>query len=41
MVVAIMRGVAPPEALGLALDPNKDFNVPMAPGLGLLLVRGG
>jgi hypothetical protein len=33
-----MRGVAAPECLGLALDPDRDVNTPMAPELGLFLV---
>lgn len=38
MAVAIMRGAAPPSCLAAALDPDRDFNVPMAPELGLFLV---
>ncbi|KAI8468204.1 MAG: pseudouridine synthase [Monoraphidium minutum] len=37
MAVAIMRGAAPPGCLEAALDPERDFNVPMAPELGLFL----
>jgi hypothetical protein len=40
MIIAVMRGVAPPTCLRDALDPNRDFNVPMAPELGLFLVGG-
>ncbi|GBF91497.1 tRNA pseudouridine synthase, mitochondrial-like [Raphidocelis subcapitata] len=39
MVVAIMRGAAPPGCLAAALDPDRDFNVPMAPELGLFLAE--
>lgn len=38
-VLAIMRGVAPEECIQLALDPDKDIHTPMAPELGLFLVR--
>jgi tRNA U38,U39,U40 pseudouridine synthase TruA len=38
MVIAIMRGAAPASCLQTALDPDRDFNVPMAPELGLFLV---
>jgi hypothetical protein len=38
MALAVMRGVAAPECLGLALDPDRDMNTPMAPELGLFLV---
>lgn len=38
MAVAIMRGAAPELCLKAALDPDRDFNVPMAPELGLFLV---
>eukprot|EP00877_Chromochloris_zofingiensis_P006784 jgi/Chrzof1/2359/Cz11g12070.t1 len=37
MAVCMMRGLAPPDALHLALDPDRDYNVPMAPELGLFL----
>lgn len=40
MAVCMMRGLAPPDALHLALDPDRDYNVPMAPELGLFLVSG-
>jgi hypothetical protein len=40
MVIAIMRGAAPASCLETALDPDRDFNVPMAPELGLFLVGG-
>jgi hypothetical protein len=39
MVLAIMRGAAPESCLQLALEPDRDFNTPMAPELGLFLVR--
>jgi tRNA U38,U39,U40 pseudouridine synthase TruA len=39
-VVAVMRGLAPPNAIQMALAYDKDYNVPTAPGLGLYLVRG-
>jgi tRNA U38,U39,U40 pseudouridine synthase TruA len=39
MAVAVMRGAAPEACLQAALDPDRDFNVPMAPELGLFLVR--
>jgi hypothetical protein len=39
MALAVMRGVAAPECLSLALDPDRDMNTPMAPELGLFLVR--
>lgn len=39
MAVAIMRGAAPPSCLVTALDPDRDFNVPMAPELGLFLAE--
>lgn len=39
MVLAIIRGVAPEECLALALDPDRDIHTPMAPELGLFLVR--
>lgn len=39
MVLAIMRHVAPEECLQVALDPDRDLNTPMAPELGLFLVR--
>lgn len=41
MAVAVVRGVAPPECLRLALDPDRDLNTPMAPALGLFLVSDG
>lgn len=37
MAVAVMRGVAPPDALTLALDPARTVTTPMAPELGLFL----
>lgn len=39
MAIAIMRGAAPEACLVAALDSDRDFNVPMAPELGLFLVR--
>lgn len=39
MAVAVMRGAAPEGCLAAALDPDRDFNVPIAPELGLFLVR--
>lgn len=39
MAVAVMRGAAPAECISLALDPDRDLNTPMAPALGLFLVR--
>lgn len=38
MAVAIMRGSAHPESIQFALDSDRDYNVPMAPELGLFLV---
>ena len=38
MAAAVMRGAAPEACLRAALDPDRDFNVPMAPELGLFLV---
>lgn len=35
--VAVMRGVAPPDAITLALDPARVVVTPMAPELGLFL----
>ena len=37
LAVAVMRGVAPPTAVPIALDPLRNFNVPTAPELGLFL----
>ncbi len=33
------RGQVSPSAIRLALDGDRDYNVPMAPELGLFLVR--
>jgi hypothetical protein len=38
MVVAVMRGIAPDECMELALT-HRDCITPMAPALGLFLVR--
>lgn len=37
LAAAVARGLCPVEALDAALDPNRDYAVPMAPALGLLL----
>ncbi|CAL8468878.1 g8419 [Coccomyxa elongata] len=37
MAVAVMRGIAPPDAISLALDPARTVTTPMAPELGLFL----
>lgn len=37
LAAAVARGIAPLEALDAALDPDRDYAVPMAPALGLLL----
>lgn len=39
MAVAVMRGVADEECIDLALAAGRDCNIPMAPALGLYLVR--
>lgn len=37
VAIAIMRGVAPRNAIQLALDPCRDVNTPIAPDVGLFL----
>ena len=37
LAVAVARGSAPREAIGMALSPYRSFPVPMAPELGLFL----
>lgn len=37
MAVAVMRGIAPPDAISLALNPACTVTTPMAPELGLFL----
>ncbi|KAK9865118.1 hypothetical protein WJX84_001931 [Apatococcus fuscideae] len=37
LAVAVARGAAPREAIGMALSPHRVFPVPMAPELGLFL----
>ena len=37
LAVAVARGAAPREAIGMALSPYRSFPVPMAPELGLFL----
>jgi hypothetical protein len=39
MVLAVMRGVAAEQCISLALDHERDLATPMAPELGLFLVR--
>lgn len=39
MAVAVARGLAPPDAIRLALEPRRTVDVPMAPAVGLLLVE--
>jgi len=40
LAVAVMRGVAPPDAIPLALEPRRDVNTPIAPDVGLFLDEG-
>jgi len=40
VALAVMRGVASPNAVPLALDPRRDVSTPMAPDVGLFLDEG-
>lgn len=37
VAVTVMKGLAPEDAVSLALDPRRDVNTPIAPDVGLFL----